>query len=113
MHPAAWLDRLDTLTPAFTDSALRGALVLLLAHVITQLLRRRTAAARHLVWVGAILVQLALPVFAIWGPQWNVVVPDQVASMMPVDLREAPAPTFTAVAGDAEITGLPTAAAGA
>ncbi|MEO8621387.1 MAG: M56 family metallopeptidase [bacterium] len=97
MHPSAWLDRLNTLAPAFTDAALRGALVLLLALVISQLMRRRTAAARHLVWVGAILVQLALPVFAIWGPQWNVVVPDQVASVMPVDLREAPAPAIADV----------------
>jgi beta-lactamase regulating signal transducer with metallopeptidase domain len=66
---------------------------------MTHAMRRRSAAARHLVWVGAIIVQLALPVFAIWGPQWKDAVPDPVASVMPVDLREAPAPVATEQAG--------------
>jgi beta-lactamase regulating signal transducer with metallopeptidase domain len=108
MRPSIWLDRLNALAPSFTDAAMRGALVLLLALAITHAMRRRSAAARHLVWVGAIIVQLALPVFAIWGPQWRVAVPDPVASVMPVDLRETPTP----VATDQSILSRPTEQAG-
>lgn len=90
MRALVWLERLNPVASAFVDAALRGALVLLAALVITQLMRRCTAAARHLVWVGAIAIQLVLPVFVAWGPRWRVAVPDQVASVLPVDLQENP-----------------------
>jgi len=53
MHASAWLDRLNTLAPAFTDAALRGALVLLLAVVVTQLMRRRNG-RRGDTWSGSV-----------------------------------------------------------
>ena len=49
MNAQAWLDRLNAIAPALADAAVRGAVVLLLALGITYALRRRTAAARHLV----------------------------------------------------------------
>jgi beta-lactamase regulating signal transducer with metallopeptidase domain len=88
MSVATWLHRLDTIAPALTDAALRGAVVFLVALAITHAMRRRTAAARHLVWVGAIVVQLALPLFALWGPQWQVAVPTAVSSVLPITLPE-------------------------
>lgn len=88
MRPLSWLDRLDAIAPAFVDAAVRGAIVLLVALVVSLLLRRRSAAARHLVWVGAILVQLVLPVFARWGPRWDVAVPIAVTSVLPVPLAD-------------------------
>ncbi|MEO7455802.1 MAG: M56 family metallopeptidase [Gemmatimonadaceae bacterium] len=84
MSLSPWLDRLNAIAPALTDAAVRGAVVLLMALMLTHFLRRRSAAARHLVWVGAIVVQLLLPVFATWGPTWDVTVPDVVASVSPV-----------------------------
>jgi len=47
-------------------AAARGAVVLLVALVLTSLLHRRPAAARHAIWAGAIAVQLLLPVLALW-----------------------------------------------
>ncbi len=89
MFAQPWLERLDAIAPALTDAALRGAVVLVIALVLTQLLKRRSAAARHLVWVGAIVVQLLLPLFAIWGPRWELGVPQAVGRFLPVDVQEA------------------------
>ena len=94
MSLSAAIDRLDAIAPAFIDAALRGAVVLLLALVLTHLLRRRSAAARHLVWVGAVVIQLALPLFAIWGPKWDLPVSSGIASILPVDLPRS-VPTAT------------------
>ena len=90
-----WLDRLDAIAPVFIEAAVRGAIVLLIALGISHLMRRGTAAARHLVWVGAIVVQLALPLFALWGPRWEVGVPRPVAAVLPVPLTPAPAVSRT------------------
>ena len=86
MSPSLWLEKLNALAPAFVDAAVRGAVVLVIALVLTHLLRRRTAAARHLVWVGAIVVQLLLPLFAMWGPRWQLAIPERLASFLPVTL---------------------------
>ena len=96
MRAQAWLDRLDAITPALIEAAVRGAVVLLVALVVSHLLRRRSAAARHLVWVGAIAVQLALPLFAVWGPKWNVAVPRSVASVLPMPPAPASGPPAAA-----------------
>jgi beta-lactamase regulating signal transducer with metallopeptidase domain len=66
------------------DAAARGGVVLLVALLLTVALRRRSAAVRHLVWVGAIVVQLVLPLFAIWGPTWGVEVP----AVVPVEMLQ-------------------------
>ena len=84
MRPLAWLDRLDAIAPVFVEAAVRGSVVLLVALIASHLLRRRSAAARHLVWVGAIVVQLALPLFTLWGPRWDVAMPTAVASVLPL-----------------------------
>ena len=90
MRGFPWLDRLDTIAPVFVEAAVRGAVVLLIALVVSHLLRRRSAAASHLVWVGAVVVQLALPLFALWGPRWDVAVPSGVASVLPVPSAATP-----------------------
>jgi beta-lactamase regulating signal transducer with metallopeptidase domain len=61
----------------------RGALVLVAALALTSLVPRRPAAVRHAIWVGAIAVQLLLPVLALWGPHWSVPVPDALRSLVP------------------------------
>ena len=81
MRLASTIDRLNTLAPVFADAAVRGAIVLLAALALTHLLRRRSAAARHLIWVGAVLIQLLLPLFALWGPKWNVAMPMVVSKI--------------------------------
>jgi beta-lactamase regulating signal transducer with metallopeptidase domain len=64
-------------------AAARGAVVLLVALVLTSLLQRRPAAVRHAVWAGAIAVQLFLPVLALWGPRWRVPVPETLRALVP------------------------------
>jgi beta-lactamase regulating signal transducer with metallopeptidase domain len=64
-------------------AAARGAVVLLVALAITSLLRRRPAAVRHAIWTGAIAVQLLLPLLAVWGPHWQVPVPERLRSLVP------------------------------
>jgi beta-lactamase regulating signal transducer with metallopeptidase domain len=64
-------------------AAARGAIVLVAALALTSLLRRRPAAVRHAIWVGAIAVQLLLPVLALWGPHWRVAVPDALRPLVP------------------------------
>ncbi len=86
MSPSSWLDQLNDIAPIFVGAALRGAVVLLLALGLAYMLRRRSAAARHLVWVGAIVVQLLLPLFAIWGPRWDVAISSRFASVLPIAL---------------------------
>jgi beta-lactamase regulating signal transducer with metallopeptidase domain len=64
-------------------AAARGAVVLLVALVLTSLLQRRPAATRHAIWAGAIAVQLLLPVLALWGPRWSVPVPETLRALVP------------------------------
>ena len=52
----------------------KSSLLLLSAAIITVGMRRRGAAARHLVWIGAILGAALLPVLGAVGPVWNVAV---------------------------------------
>ncbi len=54
------------------DSAIKGFLILLTATVAAVLLRRDSAATRHLVWLVAIVAMLIIPVFSALLPQWRV-----------------------------------------
>jgi beta-lactamase regulating signal transducer with metallopeptidase domain len=55
------------------DAALRGSVILLAALAATRLMKGRSAASRHLVWVVALLSMLALPLVARVLPEWRVV----------------------------------------
>jgi len=59
--------------------ALKGVLVLLIASVATLLLRGGSAAARHWVWLLALVGLLALPVAGLMVPGWPVEVPVRAA----------------------------------
>ena len=54
------------------DSAIKGTVLLVLAAVVTLLLRRDSAATRHLVWLLAIVAMLVVPVLSAMLPQWRV-----------------------------------------
>ncbi len=54
------------------DSAIKGFPILLSAAVAAMLLRRDSAATRHLVWLVAIVAMLIIPVFSALLPQWRV-----------------------------------------
>ena len=54
------------------DSAVKGTVLLAFAAVAALVLRRDSAATRHLVWLLAIVAMLAVPVLSAMLPQWRV-----------------------------------------
>ncbi|HEV7990185.1 MAG TPA: M56 family metallopeptidase [Gemmatimonadaceae bacterium] len=78
------------LLPRLIDAAVRGAIVLLIALVLTTMLRRRSAATRHALWVGAIAAQLLLLALTVWGPRWRVAAPEPVSALVPGIEEETP-----------------------
>ena len=54
------------------DSAIKGAAMLVFASLVVLILRRDSAATRHLVWLVAIVAMLFVPVLSALLPQWRV-----------------------------------------
>lgn len=54
------------------DSAIKGAVLLLFAAGVVLLLRRDSAATRHMVWLVAIVAMLAVPLLSALLPEWRV-----------------------------------------
>jgi beta-lactamase regulating signal transducer with metallopeptidase domain len=67
------------------DSAIKGTALLLVAAMATTMLRRDSAAIRHLAWLLAIVAMLAVPLLSALLPQWRVL-PEwaSIAAVMPV-----------------------------
>ena len=65
------------------DSAVKGTVLLVLAAVVALILRRDSAATRHLVWLLAIVAMLVVPVLSAMLPQWRVL-PAWMSSSRPV-----------------------------
>ena len=54
------------------DATIKGTVLLLVAGAVCVVLRRDSAATRHLVWATAVLLLLAMPLLSILLPQWRV-----------------------------------------
>ena len=54
------------------DSAVKGTVLLAVAAVAALILRRDSAATRHLVWLLAIVAMLVVPVLSASLPEWRV-----------------------------------------
>jgi beta-lactamase regulating signal transducer with metallopeptidase domain len=65
MPGAEWL-------PLLAELAAKATLILLLAAAVSALLWRASAAVRHLVWCVAVVGVLALPVFSVVLPAWEL-----------------------------------------
>src|ERR1700686_1011173 len=81
----------------FLSAALKGTAVLVAASIAAILLRRRSAAARHLVWTAAFVALLALPLLSLSLPALpmpvaapNVVI--QTTAWMPALITPAASP---------------------
>src|SRR3954468_18773512 len=66
------------------DSAVKGTALLLLAGMLALLLRRDSAATRHLVWLLAIVALLVVPVLSALLPGWRVLPEWAAVSARPV-----------------------------
>jgi beta-lactamase regulating signal transducer with metallopeptidase domain len=62
----------SALFAAVMDAAVRGTFILLAALAATALMRRTSAAARHLVWLAALSALLLLPIARGFVPEWRV-----------------------------------------
>ena len=85
------------------DAAVKGTVVLLLACAVCLLLRRNSAATRHLVWATAIALLLALPLLSGVLPQWRVL-PNWPWANQDVTLSSRSAPEPVAEARPATAT---------
>ena len=98
--PAAWT---DALLVGLLSFAIRATVLLLGAWLATRVLRRASAATRHLIWTSAVAGVLMLPVLAAIVPVWNVpLISMAVTTDRPLESIAAPAaPKREANAGPA------------
>ncbi len=69
LFPSAAL--FGALMPLVFDSAFKGAVLLATAALVAIAMWRASAAARHLVWLVAIVALLVVPLFSVALPQWR------------------------------------------
>src|SRR5882757_7014252 len=74
-------------TLLLVDSAAKGTALLVLAAALALILRRDSAATRHLVWLLAVVAMLVVPVLSALLPQWRVL-PEWAAISSPPDARQ-------------------------
>jgi beta-lactamase regulating signal transducer with metallopeptidase domain len=90
------------------DSAVKGTALLALAAVAATMLRRDSAATRHLVWLLAIVAMLAVPLLSALLPEWRVlpewagVSPEPIAAKPSLPSIAAPADAAVALPQNAD-----------
>ena len=85
-------DWTDSLLIGLLAFAIRATVLLLAAWLATRVLRRASAATRHLIWASAVAGVLTLPVLAAVVPAWNVPVISIAANVdRPLESIAAPA----------------------
>lgn len=91
----------SALFSAVLDTAIRGTFILLAALAATALMRRRSAAARHLVWLAALTALLLLPVARGFVPEWRVL--PSAPAVFATPLAQPGSPSGPASIGSASI----------
>jgi beta-lactamase regulating signal transducer with metallopeptidase domain len=85
------------------DSAVKGTALLVLAAFAVTILRRDSAATRHLVWLLAIVAVLVVPLLSALLPQWRVLPKWAGDSPQPVVAEIGPLKTAIPVTGTGEL----------
>lgn len=78
------------LSPLLVESALKGTALLLLAAIAATILKRDSAATRHLVWLLAIVALLLVPMLSAMLPPWRVLPEWAGMSLQPAVLDSRP-----------------------
>jgi beta-lactamase regulating signal transducer with metallopeptidase domain len=81
------------------DSTVKCSALLVLAACAAMLLRRDSAATRHLVWLLAIVAMLAVPVLSAMLPQWRVLPGWAIIAPPPVAVAKSPPSVGTPAEG--------------
>ena len=71
------------------DSALKGAAILVIATCAAMLLKRDSAATRHLAWLVAVVALLVVPLLSMVLPQWRVLPAWAAIPIMSPDFERA------------------------
>jgi TonB family protein len=88
------------------DPLVRGSLVIGAGLIASWLLRRRSAALRHLIVAGALLVGSLIPVLQLLLPHWTVSAPPEVAkAVLQTERAIAAEPLASAVPEDSDAAG--------
>lgn len=96
---------------ALLDATLKGVVLLVLAGLITVVLRRAPAATRHFVWTVGISALVVLPFAGAIAPQWNLaVLPASIAPSSVTPSSVTPSSATSNVAPDAVSAPAPSAA---
>ena len=66
---------------------MKGSVILAAAYLLTFLLRRRSAAERHIIWVAAIVSAFLLPAFSVVLPAWQPAFAARFTSALPLLAR--------------------------
>jgi TonB family protein len=67
---------------------IKASLILMLAFCFSKLLRRRSAAERHLLWIAALGSAALLPLLSLLLPEWRLEMASQLAAVFP-DISQA------------------------
>lgn len=98
----------EVLASAMRDAAVKSFVVLAGAGVVAFMLRRRSAAARHLVWTFALSGLLFLPVLSLFAPRWHWPITQSVlttpAPLVEETSREIAADTKTSLPANASMS---------
>ena len=84
---------IDLTEPALLGGLLKATALLLIALAATAVLRRRSAGARHLVWLASLVGVLVLPALSLWAPVRLAILPSRLAAA--VDRRGPASPQQT------------------
>ena len=83
----------DLTEPALLSWLLKATALLLIALAATSVLRRRSAGARHLVWLASLVGVLALPALSLWTPVRLAILPSRLTPpLAPPVATERPVP---------------------
>ena len=80
---------------------IKATLILMLACGVSRLMRKRSAAERHLFWVAALAAASLLPVLTLIVPAWRPAVAGRIAAVIPglssLPLSQRPIPTGSSI----------------
>ena len=97
MHaPATFISLCHETVWLLADAGLQGLALLILTALAARLMRRKSAAARHLIWALAMAALLLMPLVSMGIPQWHLPLLPQDDPFVPLTAPETSSPVAQA-----------------